>query len=290
MCLIWGVPYLLIKVAVEDLSPAMLVFMRAALAAFVLLPIAAYRRQLRVLLPYWLPISAFAAIEIAGPFFLLGSAEQEVSSSLTGLLLAAVPLVATAIALSSGSRDALDLRSGIGLLLGVAGVAAIVGVNVEGASLVPLGEIGLVAVCYAIGPVILDRWLSHLPPLGVIGVALGLTAIAYAPVVAIVGVGERPSAEAAGSVIGLAAICTALAFLLFVALIAEIGPVRATVITYVNPAVAAVLGVAILDERVTAWMVAGLALVLVGSVLATRRSTSRAESPLALEPEPACEC
>jgi drug/metabolite transporter (DMT)-like permease len=271
MCLIWGMPYLLIKVAVEDLSPAMLVLSRAALAALVLLPIAAYRRELRPVLSFWAPLSAFAAIEIAGPFFLLGSAEQHISSSLTGLLLAAVPLVGAIIALSTGAQEGLGLQSGVGLSVGILGVAAIVGVNVEGTSVTPLVEVGLVAVCYAVGPVILARWLADLPPLGVIGAALGLTALAYLPIVAVSGPGESPSATAAGSVVALALVCTALAFLLFFALIAEVGPVRATVITYVNPAVAAVLGVAILDEDFTAGMGAGLVLVLAGSVLATRR-------------------
>ena len=271
MCVIWGMPYLLIKVAVEDLSPAMLVLSRTALAAFVLLPIAANRGELRPLLPFWAPLSAFAAIEIAGPFFLLGSAEQHISSSLTGLLLAAVPLVGAVIAVSTGARDSLGIQSGIGLLVGILGVAAIVGVNVEGSSATSLIEVGLVAVCYAVGPVILARRLSDLPPLGVIGAALGLTAVAYLPIVIVSGAGERPSATAAGSVVALAVVCTALAFLLFFALIAEVGPMRATVITYVNPAVAAVLGVAILDEDFTLGMGAGLVLVLAGSVLATRR-------------------
>jgi drug/metabolite transporter (DMT)-like permease len=279
MCLIWGMPYLLIKLAVEDLSPAMLVLSRAALAALVLLPIAAYRLELRPLPPYWLPLLAFAALEIAGPFFLLGSAEQHVSSSLTALLLAAVPLVGAVIALTAGKRESPSLQNAIGLLVGVLGVAAIVGVSVEGARVTPLIEVGLVAICYAVGPVIVARWLADLPPLGVIGAALGLTALAYAPIVAVSGAGERPSATAVGSVVALAVVCTALAFLIFFALIAEIGPMRATVITYVNPAVAAVLGVAILDEDFTVAMGAGLVLVLGGSVLATRRRLVPAPVP-----------
>lgn len=274
MCVIWGMPYLLIKLAVEDLSPAMLVLSRTALAAVVLLPIAAFRRELRPLLPRWVPLSAFAAIEIAGPFFLLGSAEREISSSLTGLLIAGVPLVGAVIALATRRRDRLGFQSAVGLLVGVLGVAAIVGVNAEGARAIPLLEVALVAICYAVGPVILDRWLADLPPVGVIGAALGLTALAYVPIVAFSNAGETPSATAAASVLALAVVCTALAFLLFFALITEIGPMRATVITYVNPAVAAVLGVAILEEDFTIGMGIGLILVLAGSVLATRRRRS----------------
>jgi drug/metabolite transporter (DMT)-like permease len=252
---------------VRDLSPATLVLARCAIAALLLLPIAWYRRELRQLLPYWAPLLAFAAIEIAIPWVLLGDAETQISSSLTGLLIAGVPLVGVLIA-----WERLGLQRGIGLALGVVGVAAIVGVNVEGASVVPIAEVVAVAVCYAIGPVILQRRLSDLPALSVIAVSLGVTALVYVPIAAFSLPRTMPSAEVVGSVLGLAIVCTALAFLLFFALIAETGPVRATVITYVNPAVAALLGVTILGESFTLGMGAGLALVLLGSVLATRPS------------------
>src|SRR6476661_1113419 len=276
MCVIWGIPYLLIKVAVDDMSPSMLVLGRTLIAALLLLPIAAVRGELRPLLPYWAPLVAFAAIEIALPWVLLGAAETQVSSSLTGLLIAAVPLVAAVIATSSGA-ERLSLTSGIGLALGVLGVAAIVGVNLEGAHAVPLAEIGLVAVCYAVGPAILQRWLSGLPALGVIAASLVLTAIVYLPFGATSVPEKTPSTAALASVVTLAIVCTALAFLLFFALIGEVGPVRATVITYVNPAIAAALGVLILDERFTVGMALGFALVLAGSVLATRHGGAPAE-------------
>jgi drug/metabolite transporter (DMT)-like permease len=284
MCVIWGIPYLLIKVAVDDVSPELLVFARTAIAALLLLPIAAFRHELRPLLDHWVPLVSFAAIEIALPWFLLGSAETRITSSLTGLLIAAVPLVATTIALTTGARERPELQTVVGLALGVAGVASIVGVNVAGASFAPIVEVGLVAVCYAVGPVILQRWLADLPALGVIAASLGLTALVYLPIAAFSLPEQRPSGEAIGSVLGLAIVCTAIAFLLFFALIAEVGPVRATVITYVNPAVAAVLGVTILDEHFTAAMGVGFALVLLGSVLATRPSVQTATEAPALDP------
>jgi drug/metabolite transporter (DMT)-like permease len=282
MCVIWGVPYLLIRVAVRDLDPATLVLARTALAAALLLPIAAYRRELRPLLPFWLPLLAFAAIEIAIPWVLLGAAETHISSSLTALLLATVPLVGVVIALATGAGERLDGRNALGLAVGLAGVATIVGPSLEGAGVLPIAQVGLVAVCYAIGPAILQRFLADLPPYGVIAASLSLTAVAYVPIVALGPEGGAPSAKAVASVVALAVICTAVAFVLFFALIAEIGPVRSTVITYVNPAVAAILGVAILDERFTLAMGIGLVLVLAGSVLATRRSAAAA--PVALEP------
>jgi drug/metabolite transporter (DMT)-like permease len=274
MCVIWGVPYLLIKVAVEDLSPSMLVLARTSVAALILLPIALARRELRPLLPHWLPLLAFAAIEIALPWVLLGAAETKISSSLTALLIATVPLVATVIALTTGDRERPEPQTLLGLFVGMVGVAAIVGVTVEG-GVVPILQVILVAVCYAVGPVILQRWLAALPALGVIAASLAMSAVAYVPIVVLGSAGEAPSGKAVGAVLGLAIVCTAVAFLVFFALIAEVGPVRATVITYVNPAVAALLGVAILDEHFTVAMGLGFALVLAGSVLATQPGIAR---------------
>jgi drug/metabolite transporter (DMT)-like permease len=270
MCVIWGIPYLLIRIAVRDLSPAVLVLGRTTIAALLLLPLAARRDELRPLVRHWAPLLAFAAIEIAIPWVLLGAAEQEISSSLTALLIAGVPLVATVIALTTGTRERPGAASLAGLLVGMAGVAAIVGVNLEGAGALPMAEVAVVAVCYAVGPAILQRWLAHLPAMGVIAASLAVTAVVYLPIAAFSLPTETPSPEVIASVVGLAVVCTAIAFVFFFALIAEIGPVRATVITYVNPAVAAVLGVLVLDEHFTVGMGIGFALVLAGSFLATR--------------------
>ena len=281
MCVLWGVPYLFIKVAVRDLSPAMLVLSRTAIAAAILVPLAASRDELRPLVARWKPLLVFAAIEIAIPWLLLGRAEQHITSSLTGLLIAGVPIVAVLIAATSGDRERPGGIQAAGLLLGIAGVAAIVGVNLDGASAVPIVEVGLVAVCYAVGPMILQRYLSESPALGVIAASLALSAVAYVPIAAFSFPTAIPSGEVVASVAALALVCTAFAFVVFFALIAEIGPVRAMVFTYVNPAVAAVLGVAILDEELTLPMAAGFALVLAGSVLATRPSARHAST---LEP------
>jgi drug/metabolite transporter (DMT)-like permease len=285
MCVIWGIPYLLIRVAVRDLSPSMLVLSRTALAALLLLPLAAVRGELRPILRYWPALLAFAAIEIAVPWVLLAAAEQHVASSLTGLLIAAVPLVGAVIAWRTGSRERLGAASATGLLVGLAGVAAIVGLDIHGVGALALLEIAAVAVCYAVGPVVLQRGLSHLPALGVIALALAATALAYVPAAFFDAPDHWPRASVDLSVVALAVVCTAVAFVLFFALIGEIGPVRATVITYVNPAVAAVLGVAILGERFTIGMGVGFALVLAGSVLATRapRTLERVPEPEVLE-------
>jgi drug/metabolite transporter (DMT)-like permease len=269
MCVIWGIPYLLIRIAVRDLSPAMLVLTRTASAVILLAPIAAFRHELRPVAARLAPVAIFALVEIAVPWVLLGSAERRISSSLSALLIAAVPLVGALIARLTGTRERLGPANLVGLFVGLAGVAALVGLDLAGADAVALLEMAGVVVGYALGPWILARHLRDVPALGVITVSLGLTALLYAPIAAF-SPGRAPSAEALAAVAVLAVVCTALAFLLFFALIAEIGPVRATVITYVNPAVAVVLGVWFLGEQLTAGMAVGFALILAGSVLATR--------------------
>jgi drug/metabolite transporter (DMT)-like permease len=273
MCVIWGIPYLLIRVAVREVTPAVLVFGRTAIAALLLLPIAARRGELRGLAPHWRPIVVFAAIELALPWPLLASAERTLSSSLSGLLVAAVPLIGALIAAFTGDDDRLDGRRLVGLLLGLVGVSAIAGVSVRSASVVALLEVGVVATSYAVGPIVLSRSLADLPSLGVIAVSLTLCALVYAAPAVLQRPGEVPSGRVVASIATLGIVCTATAFVLFFALVGEAGPVRATVITYVNPAVAALLGVTILDEEFTVAMGIGFALVLVGSVLATGRST-----------------
>jgi drug/metabolite transporter (DMT)-like permease len=278
MCVIWGVPYLMIRVAVRELTPATLVFGRTALAALLLVPVAAWRRELQPLLKVWWPLLLYTVIEIAIPWLLLARAETKLTSSLTGLLIAAVPLVGAVVVRLTGDRERMGGRRWSGLLIGIVGVGALVGLDLGSVSALPVAEVGAVAVCYAIGPIILFRSLADVPPMGVVAGSLLLAALAYAPF----GIAQAPSAMPRASVvlsvIGLAVICTALAFILFLALIAEVGPVRATVITYVNPAVAAILGVSILGEKITAGMGVGFILVLSGCFLATGRNRALAEA------------
>jgi drug/metabolite transporter (DMT)-like permease len=279
MCVIWGIPYLLIRVAVRELAPVTLVFLRTGIGALLLTPVAAYRKELRPLLRYWRPLLAYTAVEVAIPWVLLARAETKLTSSLTGLLIAAVPLVGALIVTLTGDRERLGGRRWLGLLIGIGGVAAIVGLNLGQVDVVALVEIGFVAVGYAVGPIILTRSMSDLPAYGVVAASLLISAVVYAPLAAANWPSKLPATHVIESVLGLAVICTALAFLVFFALIAEVGPVRATVITYINPAVAAVLGVTLLSEHVTTGMVIGFVLVLGGCVLATGRSPEAMPEP-----------
>jgi drug/metabolite transporter (DMT)-like permease len=269
MCVIWGIPYLLIKVAVEELSPATLVLARTALAALILVPIALARGELRGLRTARRPLLAYTLIEICGPFVLLGYAETRLSSSVTGLLVAGVPLVGAALARFFGDGESLGVRRLAGLLIGLVGVAALVGLDLGTAEVPALLAMCGVALGYALGPMILNARLSDQPGLGVVAASLAIAAIVYVPVGTLQAPRELPSGDVIAAVIALAVICTGLAFLIFLQLVAEVGPARATVITYVNPAIAILLGVLILDESFTLGTAVGFVLVLVGSVLAT---------------------
>jgi len=275
MCVIWGIPYFFIRIAVGEISPVMLVFARTTLGALILMPIVLARGGLRELRGHWIPLLAFAAAEVAGPWFFLSSAEQHISSSLAGLLISAVPLVAILIAPLFGHREGIGPLGIGGLLIGLVGVAAIVGIDFQSSDAWALIEMAFVAIGYALGPAILRRYLTGVPSVTVTGVSLAACAIAYAPLAATQWPRVLPSAAVFVSVAVLGVVCTAAAFLLFFALIERIGPVRATVITYVNPAVAALVGVTILHETFTVGMGIGFVLVLAGSILATRRRPSR---------------
>ena len=270
MSVIWGIPYLFIRIAVAEVSPAFLVLARTGIAAAILLPIALITADLRPVLARWRWLAAFAAVEIAIPWVLLGSAEQKVSSSLAALVIAGVPLVGAVIAVLTGRSERLGPIGLVGLLIGIVGVAAIVGGSFGTTDPIALIELGLVAVCYALGPAILVRRLGGLPSVGVMALSLALVFLVYVPIGALQWPAAIPSPAVIGSIVTLGVVCTAIAFVVFAALIDEVGPVRATVITYINPAVAAVLGLVVLNETLTPAMIAGFGLVTIGSILATR--------------------
>jgi drug/metabolite transporter (DMT)-like permease len=256
-------------VSVREVSPAFLVLVRTAGGALLLSPFVVRRGLLAPLLARWKPLVAYTVAELCVPWWLLFTAEKKVSSSLAGLLVAAVPIAGAVIARVTGS-DRLDRRRAAGLVLGLVGVAALVGFNVGRSDLVAASSFVLVVTGYALGPWILSRHLSEVPGPSVVVASLVLCAIVYAPVAVL----QRPtgalSASVLASMAGLVAVCTAVAFIAFFALIAEVGPMRATVITYLNPAVAVVLGVAVLGEKFGPMTAVGFAAVLGGSVLATR--------------------
>ncbi len=289
---VWGIPYLLIKVALDELSPAQIVLARTAIAALILLPLALAQGAVRPVLRHWRWLLVFAVVEIAIPWVFLGSAETRLPSSTTGLLVAAVPLAGVALAFVTGHAERLTRVAWLGLGLGIVGVAALVGFDVGGSDLGAVAAVGVVVVGYAAGPAILSRPLQGLPGVGIMATALTVTALVYVPVVLLVdGVpGGLPSGNVVASVLTLGVVCTAAAFMLLFALVGEVGPVRATTITYLNPAVAVIAGAAVLGEPVTIWTVIGFVLVVTGSYLVNRggRPVPESEAELAGETSSSC--
>jgi drug/metabolite transporter (DMT)-like permease len=272
MAIIWGIPYLMIKVAVGHVSPVFLVFCRTAGGTLLLLPVVLARHEFRGLLRHWRALLLYTVAEITVPWLLLFWAETRVSSSFAALLIAATPLVGAVLAAALGSRDRLDRTRGVGLLIGFTGVAALVGFDVRGGELWAALAIGVVAIGYATGPFVIDRRLTGLPSTAVVIVSLLGSAVVYAPFALTSAPAAMPPASAIWAIALLIVVCTATAFLVFFRLIAEVGPARASVITYINPVVAAIAGLSIGNEHLSTGMVVGFPLVIVGSVVATRRS------------------
>ncbi len=270
LSVIWGTPYLFIRIAVEHVEPSVLVALRVGLAALLLLPIAAARGQFRGIRPYLPWIALFGVVEITGPFLMLGYAETALPSSTTALLIAGVPIVAAVLARSFGLDRRLGITRIAGLAIGISGVAVLVGLDIPGDQWWAVGAAGVTVVGYALGPIVISTRLGGAPPLAVISLALAMNAVIYAPFAWIQRPSEPVPASAWWSIVTLGILCTAIAFLIFFALVAEVGPSRMTVITFLNPAVAITLGVVLLAEPITWGLLIGFPLVLLGSYLATR--------------------
>lgn len=277
--LIWGTPYLFIKIGVEYLSPFVVVFVRVGLAAAILLPLALMKGYIPALKGHWRWVWAFAVAEMTLAFIALTWAEQRITSSLAGLLIAAVPLVTAVIAWRMGiDRDLRGWRI-IGLITGFIGVAILVGLDVTGATWLAIVAVSVTVVGYAIGPIIVDQKLRDVPAVGVVTMALLINTAIYLPFGIFLWPSEPVPINAWLAVVALAVICTALALYLLFELVAEVGPSRTTVITYINPIVAVFLGYIVLSEPITIGMMAGFPLVLLGSWLATKKAPAMESQP-----------
>jgi len=298
MGVIWGIPYLLIKVADGGVSVPVLVWSRVTVGALILVPMAlaqgAWRPEQRaVLLRHWQWLVAYAVIEIAGPWALLSTAERHLSSSTSGLLVASVPAIGALLAWLLGrsaagrgpaAADRLTLVRVAGLALGFAGVALLAGPGAGRGDLLSDAEVLATAVGYAAGPIIANRKLGEVPGIAANAVCLVLVAIVYAPAAAFTWPHAVPSAQVLASLAALGAVCTAAGLVGYFWLISEVGAARATVVTYVNPAVAVALGAVVLGERLTPAIGVSFVLILTGSVLATRapRSVSPGADPISM--------
>jgi len=272
LSVIWGVPYLFIRIAVRGgVPPLVLAWMRVTLAAVILLGLARHAGTLSGLRGRARSIVAYAVAEIVIPFSLIAAGERHISSSLAAIEIATVPLIVALIAMRFDAAERPTPRRALGLAVGFAGVIALVGIDVAGSAAALLGSLAILvaAVGYAVGPMIIKHRLSGMDARATMGASLAVAAVILTPLAAITWPSRTPSSGALASVAVLGLVCTAAAFLILPGLVAEAGPGRATVITYINPVVAVILGVALLGEHPGAGAVAGLLLILAGSWLST---------------------
>jgi len=269
--LLWGVVYLLIKIAGDELSPAALTFARAVLACAVLLPLAARRGVLGPLRARLPTITVLALLDVAVPFVLIALGERWVPSSLAGILIATVPLLVAVLALRWDHTERVDRPRLLGLIVGLVGVALLLGVQVAGDAkgLLGAGLILLASLMYAAASLLYKREFSGDDAMGVTTWVFVVSASLLAVPAALTAPSGVPSAGTLAAVLALGVFCTAIVFVLWYSLIASVGAGRAAVVTYVNPAVAVVLGVLLLDESLSGGGVAGLLLILAGSWLST---------------------
>jgi drug/metabolite transporter (DMT)-like permease len=271
MAVIWGIPYLLIRVAVRQLDPGVMVLLRTGPATVLLTPIVIARRQISVLVKNLRWIIVFGIVEFGIPWYCMATAEKHITSSLTSLLICCVPLFAVFAQRLRPSGEHISQRRYLGLGIGAVGVALLVGLDLKGGSITWIGLMMIVCLGYCVGPIILATKLAHVPGVVVVAGATAFVALCWIPW-SVVHWPAHVSGETWDCMAVLSVVCTATAFLVFFELVKEVGSSRSVVVTYFNTAIAVVLGVVGLHETLTAGIAFGFPLVLVGCILATSRS------------------
>lgn len=279
MAVIWGIPYLLIRVAVRQLDPGVMVLLRTAPASLLLAPIVIARRQVPVLLKNLRWIIVFGVVEFGIPWYCMATAEKHISSSLTSLLICCVPLFAVLAQRLRHTGEQISQRRYFGLGIGAVGVALLVGLDLRGGSITWIGLMMVVALGYCFGPMILATKLAHVPGVVVVAGATAFVALCWIPW-SVVHWPTHVSGETWSCMAILSVVCTATAFLVFFELVKEVGSSRSVVVTYFNTAIAVVLGVVGLHETLTAGIIFGFPLVLVGCIFATSATKVPAHSEL----------
>jgi drug/metabolite transporter (DMT)-like permease len=272
--IVWGLPYFFIKIAVQEISPFDVAFARIALAALILLPIAWHRGALRALKTHKGAVLAFALLEFGIPFPAIAFGERWIPSSVTAILIATVPLTIALISRFFGVHERLGAARTLGLLVGLAGVVALVGFGTLQGPLAwaGVGCVLLATLGYAMAPLIIQRHLHSIDAVGPVAGSLSIASLLLLVPAMLSLPRHLPSVLALSSVAILGLVCTAIAMLLMFHLVKHAGAARASIVTYINPAVATLLGVALLDERLGVGGLTGFGLVLLGSWLATRRT------------------
>jgi drug/metabolite transporter (DMT)-like permease len=276
---LWGIPYLFIRVAVDSdngFSPALVVFGRVFIGALILIPISIYDKSFFTAIKGWKYIAVYALFEMVGPWILIGTAEQKISSGLAGLLVSSVPIFSTLIASAYGDKSVWQPRRLFGIVVGFLGVFLLVGIESFTGSSDPISILMILAAAlgYAFAVIYITRKLPGVSGVAINGIAMAMTAVFYSPALVFLWPDRAVSHNAIYSLIALGVFSTGIAFAVFFTVMAEIGPTRASLVTYMNTAFAVVLGVIILNEPLTVGIIVGLPLVLVGSYLASRKSNA----------------
>lgn len=274
--LLWGVPYLFMKVAVEELATPVIVFSRLIIGAAVLVPLAIFQKSIKHAMKYWKYIALYAVLEMVIPWTLITNAQRDLSSGVVALLVATVPIWATLFAHHSGDTTAAHRTRVIGIAIGLIGIAFLVGIESlnDVDSAIALVQVLVAALSYAWAVNMITRKAPDASGVAINGIALAISSVIFAPFAFTHLPEQAPSTEAIWSTIGLGVICTAIAFWVFFIVLDEIGAARASLVVYPNTAVAVLLGIVLLNEEITLAIMIGLPLVLIGSYFASRRPTT----------------
>lgn len=270
--IVWGLPYVFIRIAIRDLAPETMIFFRCAITLVALAPFTKRRHRIELLARHWFALIIYSLVEIAIPWYLLARAEQHVTSSLAGLIVATVPIFGLVLAFAYRTEHRVSAVRLVGLAVGLAGVAATIGIDIHGTNTFGIVEILIAAVGYALGPTVFNAYLADASAVTAVAGSFAVATVLYLPF----GVTHLPAhlnLEVFGALLGLGLICSVTGFLTFFELVRDVGPARATVVTYINPVVAVVAGVVILGEPLSHGLAIGLPLVILGSILATWATT-----------------
>jgi len=275
--LLWGVPYLFMKVAVEELSTPMIVFTRLMIGAALLVPLALREGSLKSALKYWRYILLYAVLEMVIPWSLITSSQRDLSSGVVALLVATVPIWATLFAHQTGDSTAAHRVRIFGIIIGLIGITLIVGIESisDFGNIRALLQILVAAASYAWAVNMITRKAPGISGIAINGIAMMISSVIFAPFAIANRPETLPSLEVTLSMLGLGVLCSGIAFWVYFVVLDEIGPARASLVVYPNTAVAVVLGIVILREPITLAILIGLPLVLVGSYFASRKPNSQ---------------
>jgi drug/metabolite transporter (DMT)-like permease len=274
---LWGASFIYIRVAVPALGPFVLVELRVGLAAVALALCAALVGRLPKLRGRWRQFALLGAVNVAIPFSLISTAEINLTASLAAIL-NSTTVMFTAVVAAVWMGDALTARKLVGVALGIVGVTVLVGwdpIAMNWAVALSVGAMLAASLAYALGSVYAKRTFADAPPLAIASGQLTAAAMLMLPLAAVSAPEQSPSTIVVLSVLGLALPSTAVAYMLYFRLIANVGPTSTSTVTLLVPLFGLLFGVVLLDEPVGVGTLAGLVLILSSVTLITGLGATR---------------